>query len=50
MAEEKTIKQLKKGRTTARSLFTRQYNMLMEYAETMVQGDLKDKFNKLSEC
>lgn len=50
MAEEKTIKQLKKERTIAKSLFTRQHNMLMKNIDTMVQGELMDELNKLSEC
>lgn len=36
MAEEKTIKQLKKERTIAKSLFTRQHNMLMKNIDTLV--------------
>lgn len=51
MAEEpeKTVQQLKKERTTVKSSFTRQANFLCKEAELMVEAELRDEFNKLSE-
>lgn len=47
MAEE--VKKLKKERTKAKSLFTRQANFVIRDASMMVQGELMAEFDKLSE-
>ncbi|KAM9764604.1 uncharacterized protein ACNS7B_019486 [Menidia menidia] len=53
MAEEvleKTVKQLKRERTTAKSSFTRQANLISKEADSMVEEELREEFNKLSVC
>jgi len=52
MAEEilgKTVKELKKARTTAKSNFTRQANYLNKEASSMVEVELREEFTKLKE-
>ena len=46
----KTIKQLKRERTTAKSSFTRQANLLKKSESSMVGVELREDFSKLSEC
>ncbi|KAK2905980.1 hypothetical protein Q8A73_009923 [Channa argus] len=51
MAEEtygRTLDQLKRERTTAKSCFTRQANYLIRKARYMTKSDLKEEFAKLS--
>ena len=50
MAEEvlgKTVKELKKERTTAKSSFTRQANFILRGGNNMLQDELKE-FTKLN--
>lgn len=47
---EKTVKQLKRERTTAKSSFTRQANFISNGADGMVEEELREEFNKLSVC
>ena len=52
MAEEilgKTVKELKKARTNAKSNFTRQANYLNREAGRMVEAELREEFTKLKE-
>ncbi|XP_034076940.1 uncharacterized protein LOC117549281 [Gymnodraco acuticeps] len=52
MAEEilgKTVKELKKARTSAKSNFTRQANYLNREAGRMVEAELREEFTKLKE-
>ncbi|KAL1249502.1 hypothetical protein QQF64_020507 [Cirrhinus molitorella] len=51
MAEEalgKTVEQLKKERTSAKSSFTKQANFLRREAHRLIESELKDEFSKLS--
>ncbi|XP_073797048.1 uncharacterized protein [Danio rerio] len=51
MAEEalgKSVKQLKKERTTAKSSFTKQANFLCREAHRLIESELKEEFKKLS--
>ncbi|KAG7496065.1 hypothetical protein JOB18_011231 [Solea senegalensis] len=53
MAEEilgKSVQQLKKERTIAKSSFTRQANFISRGASSMLQVELKEEFIKLSDC
>lgn len=53
MAEDvlgKSVQQLKKERTTAKSSFTRQANFISRGASSMLQVELKEEFAKLSDC
>jgi len=53
MAEDvlgKSVQQLKKERTTAKSSFTRQANFISRGASSMLQMELEEEFTKLSEC
>ena len=53
MAEDvlgKTVKQLKKDRTAAKSTFTRQANVLGKGADSMVEAELREEFAKLISC
>ncbi|XP_054861306.1 uncharacterized protein LOC129347620 [Amphiprion ocellaris] len=53
MAEDvlgKSVKELKKERTTAKSSFTRQANFISRGASSMLQVELKEEFTKLSDC
>ncbi|CAL9698814.1 unnamed protein product [Knipowitschia caucasica] len=49
MAGDKSNKQLKKELTIAKSLFTRQANVMEREATNMVQRELQEEFDKLSE-
>ena len=46
----KSVKELKKERTTAKSSFTRQANFIAREASSMLQEELKEEFTKLSDC
>lgn len=53
MAEDvlgKSVQQLKKERTTAKSNFTRQANFISRGASSMLQVELREEFTKLSNC
>ena len=53
MAEDalgKTVKQLKRERTTAKSSFTRQANFISRGVSSMLEAELKEEFIKLSHC
>ena len=53
MAEDvlgKTVTQLKKERTTAKSSFTKQANCIIRGARSMLEAELKEEFTKLSDC
>ncbi|KAG7459262.1 hypothetical protein JOB18_007149 [Solea senegalensis] len=53
MAEEilgKSVQQLKKERTIAKSSFTRQAKFISRGASSMLQVELKEEFTKLSDC
>ena len=53
MAEDalgKTVKQLKRERTTAKSSFTRQANFITRAVSSMLEAELKGEFTKLSDC
>ena len=53
MAEDvvgKTVKQLKKERTAAKSTFTGQANFLRKGADSMVEAELREEFAELSYC
>ncbi|XP_073670542.1 uncharacterized protein [Paramisgurnus dabryanus] len=45
-----TVQQLKKERTTAKSSFTRQANLISREASRMLQVELKEEYTKLSDC
>lgn len=47
---EKSVQQLKKERTIAKSSFTRQANFISRGASSMLQVELKEEFTKLSDC
>lgn len=46
----KTVKQLKMGRTTAKSSFTRQATVISKEADSMVEEELREEFERLSGC
>lgn len=46
----KTVKQLKMGRTTAKSSFTRQANAISKEADSMVEEELREEVQRLSGC
>lgn len=47
---EKTAKDLKQERTTAKRCFTRQANYILRGADGTLQSELMEEFNKLSDC
>lgn len=53
MAEDvlgKSVQQLKRQRTSAKSSFTRQANIISRGANSMLQVELREEFTKLSDC
>ncbi|GAA6082854.1 uncharacterized protein LOC124401004 [Tachysurus ichikawai] len=51
MAEEalgKTVKQLKRERTSVKSSFTKQANFLCREAHRLVESELREEFRRLS--